>query len=100
MSKPRENAIHIAAQCWCDDRNAKTVMDPDLALSFAERLEEQMAKADKLAEALANVRKYNWYGFGPDGCDNHCIKHPCGPCRFEITLHGYIHKALKEYREE
>ncbi len=24
--------------------------------------------------------KYNWIGNGPDGCDNHCIPHPCGPC--------------------
>lgn len=60
MSEPREEAIHIAAQCWCDPENAKTVMDVDLAKSFANRLELEMQKFDlqtrKLDRAIEAMR--------------------------------------------
>lgn len=26
------------------------------------------------------MSKFNWESTGPDGCDDHCIEHPCGPC--------------------
>jgi hypothetical protein len=58
MVNPRELAIEKAAQCWCDERTSKTVMDTDLCQVFAEQLEEQMTKADKLAEAIERVVRH------------------------------------------
>ena len=29
--------------------------------------------------------KYNWRSKGPEGCDSHCIEHPCGMC-----VHGRV----------
>lgn len=30
-----------------------------------------------------NYEDYNWNSTGPDGCDSHCVPHPCGPCAVE-----------------
>ncbi len=33
---------------------------------------------------MARTREdYNWNSTGPDGCDSHCIPHPCGRCAEE-----------------
>lgn len=40
-----EEARMAAAQCWCDEENKRTVMDPALAESFARRLAAWMDTA-------------------------------------------------------
>ena len=34
----REDALGLAAQCWCTEKNKFTVMDTDLAEAFADML--------------------------------------------------------------
>lgn len=36
---PSEDAIHIAARCWCDDETRTIEMDSRLATAFAKRLD-------------------------------------------------------------
>lgn len=38
---PSENALHKAAQAWCDPRTSSKTMDPDLAVVFAEILDAE-----------------------------------------------------------
>jgi len=40
---PSEQAIHIAAQCWCDPRVGDREMDSELATVFAEKLDDYLA---------------------------------------------------------
>lgn len=42
--RPSENAIAIAAQCWCDPETSHIVMIPELAMAFAKRLTEMELK--------------------------------------------------------
>lgn len=46
--KPREDAIHLAAQCWCDEETSHKEMDSTLAMAFAKRLEVLMQERDSL----------------------------------------------------
>jgi hypothetical protein len=56
-------------------------------------------RAGDFEDALKNIITFNWSGSGPSGCDNHCIDHPCGLCRFDISsLNGYINKVLRKHR--
>lgn len=50
--KPREDAIHLAAQCWCDEETSHKEMDSTLAMAFAKRLEVIIAERDSLKEQL------------------------------------------------
>lgn len=36
---PSEDALHIAARCWCDDETRTIEMDTRLATAFAKRLD-------------------------------------------------------------
>lgn len=40
MTQPSSESLQIAARCWCDPENSSTVMDSDLAVSFARRLDK------------------------------------------------------------
>ena len=62
--------------------------------------QKHKAKADKLAEALEQITKYNFRGNGPSGCDSHCINHPCGPCMGLPNEKWVAKQALKEYKGE
>ena len=46
------HSVHVAAQCWCDDENAKTTMDEELAMSFAIRFDELHGITHKLYKLL------------------------------------------------
>lgn len=46
--KPREDAIHLAAECWCDEETSHKEMDATLAMAFAKRLEVIMQERDAL----------------------------------------------------
>ena len=65
-----EQALGIAARCWCDDRTKKTVMDSVLAEVIAEKI-------DQLLEAL------QWCGgsgaFAPKGKAQKGWKKLCQP---------------------
>jgi len=65
-----EQALGMAARCWCDDRTKKTVMDPVLAEVVAEKL-------DQFLEAL------QWCGgsgdFAPEGKARKGWKKVCQP---------------------
>lgn len=39
-----DEALQLAATAWCDEENKNTVMDPNLAKSFAKILVKQSAK--------------------------------------------------------
>lgn len=45
MEQFMEEARMVAAQCWCDDENKSTVMDPALAESVARRIAAWMDTA-------------------------------------------------------
>lgn len=53
MNTPSESSLHLAAQCWQDERNAKTIMDVNLAISFAERYDVLAKKVDDLEKIIA-----------------------------------------------
>lgn len=46
---------------------------------------------------MSSWKDYNWKSTGPDdGCDSHCIQHPCGVCIApELNPDIYIHKLEK-----
>lgn len=46
-------ALHLAAQCWCDEETSNIEMDECLAMAFAKRLDRL---ARQLAERDANVK--------------------------------------------
>jgi len=56
---PTQYALEKAAQCWCDDRTSKTVMNVELATVFAETLDRELDKMKSAGEflwiVLANV---------------------------------------------
>lgn len=55
---PREDAIHLSAQCWCDVNTGHIEMNPALAMAFAKRLEMKMQENDSLKQQVAeNNRK-------------------------------------------
>ena len=45
---PSENSLQKAAQCWCDKDTEHLAMITELAIAFAERLDEQQRLIDKL----------------------------------------------------
>lgn len=54
--KPTEESLQLAAQCWCDERNRKTEMDVNLAISFAERYDKLKAKLAVAREAFLRLQ--------------------------------------------
>jgi hypothetical protein len=50
-----EQALQIAAQCWCDPETQDRVMDPALATAFANRLANWMADT---AQQMRNIEYY------------------------------------------
>jgi len=55
--KPSEKALQIAAQCWCDDNTSDRVMDIELALAFAKRLDNDYAAIAELTERNISLRE-------------------------------------------
>lgn len=49
---PREDAIHLAAQCWCDEETSHKEKDSTLAMAFAKRLENLMQEREALKAQL------------------------------------------------
>lgn len=50
--KLRDEAIAIAAQCWCDPRTSNVEMDTRLAEVFAERVEDLLRENGELRKIL------------------------------------------------
>ncbi len=44
---PSDWALQIAARCWCDDDTGHCVMDKDLAVAFARRLDALLAHSTR-----------------------------------------------------
>lgn len=53
--KPSEKALQIAAQCWCDPETSGKVMDIELAVAFAKRLDNDYAAIAELTERNVNL---------------------------------------------
>lgn len=53
---PREDAIHLAAQCWCDVNTSHVEMNPALAMAFAKRLEMKMQEIDSLKQQVEELK--------------------------------------------
>ena len=53
---PREDAIHIAAQCWCDVNTSHIETNPALAMAFAKRLETKMQENDSLKQQVEKLK--------------------------------------------
>ncbi len=49
---PTQEAINIAAQCWCDDETRMIVMDPPLAFAFAQRVQSLLDEGNEAAVAM------------------------------------------------
>ena len=41
MKAPSNKSLELAAQCWCDEDTKNKIMDTDLAVAFAKRLDEK-----------------------------------------------------------
>lgn len=50
-----EEALHIAAQAWCDSETSDRIMDPPLAIAFAKRLAPYLALRAELAQAREEI---------------------------------------------
>lgn len=59
MSDISEKAIHIAAQCWCDEETQTIEMDTRLATAFAKRLDNDYAAIAELTESNVKLRAEN-----------------------------------------
>jgi hypothetical protein len=57
MSHTLEQALEIAAQCWCDEQTSHIEMDTVLATAFAKRLLVLMQQRDDLT---ADAMRYRW----------------------------------------
>lgn len=53
-NNPSSYALQKAAQAWCKSRNRNTVMDVDLATSFAEIIDEVLRKKLKVVDYNGN----------------------------------------------
>lgn len=45
--EPSENAMHVAARCWCDPETETIEMDHKLAMAFAKRIDVLMSMIPK-----------------------------------------------------
>ena len=59
---PSKTALELAAQAWTTDENKYTVMDANLATTFAEILDKYIANA-MLLRCLKDAGVDNWGGF-------------------------------------
>ena len=55
--KPSEKALQIAAKCWCDEKTSDRVMDIELAIAFAKRLDNDYAAIAALTERNISLRE-------------------------------------------
>lgn len=71
QNEPREDAIHLAAQCWCDVNTGHIEMNPVLAMAFAKRLEIKMQEIDSLKQQAEELKRFiiKWLEF-----EESCIK--------------------------
>jgi len=92
MSTPQENALEIAAQCWCDSNCANKTMDTDLALSFANRYEKLFQRIQFLEEKNEKLRQAckKAYDFVDDEINNKIIVEMDG----SFGLHHDLKEAL------
>jgi len=56
----RERALQEAAQCWCDKKTEKIVMDTVLADAFAKRLIVKNSLLEMAWVIIANAGGGNW----------------------------------------
>ena len=70
MNNPSEKSIQAAAQCWCDKETEHKLMDSDLALAFAKRL-------DKKDELINELQDFAIWMTG---------------CGYEFTQHKYFNQ--------
>ena len=68
MNNPSVESIQAAAQCWCDEETKSKLMDSDLALAFAKRL-------DKKDELIAELQDFAMWMTG---------------CGYEFTQHEFF----------
>ena len=54
-SEVSEEALHIAARCWCDKETGHAIMDERLAMAFARRLTPLLV--DKKGEDILLLRE-------------------------------------------
>lgn len=59
VDKPSDKAMGIAAQCWCDKETENKIMDVDLAVAFAKRLDNDYHAIAELTESNIKLRKEN-----------------------------------------
>jgi hypothetical protein len=52
----KDNAQQMAGACWSDDRNCNTVMDVNLATSFAERYEKALDLIETLRKEVTELK--------------------------------------------
>lgn len=59
---PNTKSMMLAAQAWCTDKTRNKEVDPDLAMAFAEildnQLEELRKENDKLRSQVDNLEEY------------------------------------------
>jgi hypothetical protein len=62
MSKPSDESLQLAAQCWCDEETRHIEMEVNLATAFAKRLDALQSQAKEserlLHEARVQLRDY------------------------------------------
>lgn len=77
MSKPTDQSLQEAAQCWCDPETSHIVMDVELAVAFAKRLDALkvalLKQAHHLADASSEYKKlHNNYTRCSQSLDDIC----------------------------
>lgn len=81
MDKPSQESLEIAAQCWTDPETENRIMDVELAVAFAKRLDAAKANNERIT-ALSG-----------DGISDSGFK-------VTITLPGAIKTLVKELKED
>lgn len=75
----QENALQMAARCWCDEETKDRVMDDKLADAFAKRLEALLAVKDIASMVLTGLN--------------------IGNVQSESLLHKELRKVMITFRE-
>lgn len=55
-----EQAVGIAARCWCDDDTKHIVMEPALAMAFAKRVQGMIDHLELAWGLIANASGGDW----------------------------------------
>ncbi len=54
-NKPSDQSLQKAAQCWCDEDTKNTIMDTNLAIAFAKRLDDKNQQITILWDLLDDI---------------------------------------------